>query len=159
MSRTQGSLVRKVVAVGLVTLALTPAAWAQTSAPATGLGQSWPNAADVSTNPNWHVYVFVLNGVKYVQVNDLNGTVHAAIGTASGAAIVLPVGVDASNVVATTSSSAGTSSVVVYSDSATTITATPLSSGATQFVTHEQEECGSAYSCTGGSVSKQIQVN
>lgn len=155
MSRNQGSFVRKAAFAGLLALCVTSIASAQTSAPATGLGQAWPNAADVSANPNWHVYVFVLNGIKYIQVNDLNGNVHAAVGTANGTSIVLPVGVDSQNVATssstTTNSSSTTSSVssstTVYSDSATTVTATPQSNG-TRFTVLNTSSCPSG--CSGG---------
>jgi hypothetical protein len=156
MSRTQGSFIRKAAFAGLTALCATStafvasAAFAQTTTPAAGLGQSWPNAADVSSNPNYHVYVFALNGIKYIQVNDLNGTVHAAVGTANGTAIVLPIGVDSQNVVtpaqnapASTSSSSATSSAAqtVYQDSATTVTATPQSNGTTKFTVLDTSSC------------------
>jgi hypothetical protein len=155
MSRNQGSFVRKAAFAGLIALCVTSIASAQTSAPATGLGQAWPNATDVSANPNWHVYVFVLNGIKYIQVNDLNGNVHAAVGTANGTSIVLPVGVDSQNVATpsstTTNSSSTTSSVssstTVYTDSATTVTATPQSNG-TRFTVLNTSSCPSG--CSGG---------
>ncbi|WP_233842743.1 hypothetical protein [Dyella sp. 2HG41-7] len=143
MSSKQGSFVRKAAIASLFALCATPMAFGQTATPATGLGQAWPNATDVSANPNWHVYVFVLNGVKYIQINDLNGNVHAAVGTANGTSIVLPVGVDSQNVSTPSSSSAATATPstsststpaqTVYSDSATTVTATPQTSGATTF--------------------------
>ncbi|MGC1549083.1 MAG: hypothetical protein WA777_11190 [Rhodanobacter sp.] len=152
MSRNQGKSMRNTVLAGLFALGLTTSVFAQSAAPATGLGQSWPNAPDVSSSTNWHVYVFYLNGIKYVQVNDLNGNVHAAVGAANGATIVLPVGVDAQHVTTATTSvapkAAAAHSTVVYSDSTTTITATPLSNGTTSFVT--QEMCGNVYNCTGG---------
>lgn len=156
MSRNQGSFVRKAAFAGLIALCVTSIASAQTSAPATGLGQAWPNATDVSANPNWHVYVFVLNGIKYIQVNDLNGNVHAAVGTANGTSIVLPVGVDSQNVATpsstTTNSSSTTSSVssstTVYSDSTTTVTATPQSNGATRFTVLDASSCPTA-GCSG----------
>lgn len=155
MSRAQQSFVRKTAFAGLSALCITSIAFAQTSTPATGLGQAWPNATDVSTNPNWHAYVFVLNGIKYIQINDLNGTVHAAVGTANGSSIVLPVGVDSQNVVtssSTTNSSSTTSSVsstqTVYQDSATTVTATPQSNGATTFKVLSAASCPSG--CSGG---------
>jgi hypothetical protein len=150
MSRVQG--VRKALLAGCVALGLTSTAFAQTSTPATGLGQAWPNAADVSANPNWHVYVFILNGVEYVQVNDLNGTVHAAIGTAGGTTVVLPVGVDAQNVTASSSAPSTSTTVTIYSDNATTVTATPQSNGATQFNAVANSSC-SLLRCTGGSGS------
>ena len=144
MSRVQG--VRKALLAGCVALGLTSTVFAQTSAPATGLGQAWPNAADVSANPHWHVYVFVLNGIEYVQVNDLNGTVHAAIGTVAGTTIVLPIGVDAQNVT-TTAAPATSSTVTVYSDSTTTVTATPQSNGTTQFAA--AAVCSDPFNCGG----------
>lgn len=103
---------------------------------ASGLGQAWPNTTDVSASPNWHAYVFVLGGVKYVQINDLNGNVLGAIGTANGQFITLPIG-KFSQLVSTPQQPAATTSVaspitaptVVYQDSATQITATPQSNG------------------------------
>ncbi|MFC3653531.1 hypothetical protein ACFONN_18370 [Dyella humi] len=159
MSRTQGSLIRKAAFAGLTALCVTSTAFAQTATPATGLGQAWPNAADVSANPNYHVYVFVLNGIKYIQINDLNGTVHAAVGTANGTSVVLPVGVDSQNVAIPQSSSSGSSSSsssssaaqTVYSDSATTVTATPQSNGTTKFTVLDTTTCPSGCSGGGGS--------
>ncbi|RDS83791.1 hypothetical protein DWU98_05610 [Dyella monticola] len=138
MSRTQVSLIRKAAFAGLFALCASTAI-AQTSSPATGLGQSWPNAADQSVSPNWHVYVFMLNGIKYIQINDLGGTVHAAIGTANGSSIVLPVGVDSQNV--STSSSSNSSSTQVYNDGTTAVTATPQSNGTTQFSVLQAAPC------------------
>lgn len=101
--------------------------------PSTGLGQSWPNATDVSASPHWHVYVFVKDGVRYVQVNDTNGGVRSAIATAGSQVLVLPIGSDAQDTVTTpaTTSSAET----VYSDDEVTIQAATVSTttGATQF--------------------------
>ncbi|GFZ98239.1 hypothetical protein [Dyella caseinilytica] len=155
MSRTQGSLVRNAVLVGFIALGLTSTAIAQTASPATGLGASWPNAADVSAASNWHVYVFRLHGIKYVQINDLGGTVHAAIGTANGTTIVLPVGVDAQNVT-TTATAASSTAQVVYHDASTTITATPQSSGATTFaVKNATQSCPEA-DCSGSNVIQNI---
>ncbi|HUB89273.1 MAG TPA: hypothetical protein VMA74_06035 [Dyella sp.] len=99
--------------------------------------------------------MFMLNGIQYIQVNDLNGTVHAAVGTANGTSIVLPVGVDAQNVStpaqsSTTSASPSTTSgaaQTVYQDSATTVTATPQSNGTTKFTI--QTAC-TGMSCSGG---------
>jgi hypothetical protein len=139
---------------GLAAFCVSSVSFAQTAAPATGLGQAWPNAPDVSVSPNWHVYVFALGGIKYIQVNDLNGTVHAAMGTANGTSIVLPVGVDAQNVATPTQAAASTSSgaissasQTVYQDSTTTVTATPQSSG-TRFTILNTAACPS--SCSGG---------
>ncbi|RDD83762.1 hypothetical protein DVJ77_02605 [Dyella tabacisoli] len=70
-------------------------AWAQpTTAVSTGLGQAWPNAPDVSSSPRWHVYVFERDGIRFVQVNDLNGTVRGAFATVQGEFLALPIGKD-----------------------------------------------------------------
>ena len=133
--RTKAHFIRNAALSSLFALCAASTAYAQTATPSTGLGQAWPNAADQSVSPNWHVYVFVLNGVKYIQINDLNGTVHAALGVANGAAVVLPMGVDAQNVSTTTGSSSPSSSTTqtVYNDGTTAVTATPQSDGTTQF--------------------------
>lgn len=123
---------RAVLAVSLI--AATGAAFAAT--PATGLGQSWPNAADVSTNPQFHVYVFALAGVQYIQVNDQNGNVLGSVGTAAGQFITLPIGRFAQQVTtpsqpatASTTASPTTAPATVYNDGTTQVTATPLSDG------------------------------
>ena len=105
------------------------------SPPATGLGQAWPNAADVSASPSWHVYVFELNGIKYVQVNDLNGNVLGAIGAVDGQFITLPIGrfaqyVSTSQQTALSGSNT-TAATTVYKDDSTVISATPQSDGST----------------------------
>jgi hypothetical protein len=108
------------------------------SPPTTGLGQAWPNAEDVSASPNWHVYVFVLNGIKYVQINDLNGNVLGAVGTAGGQFITLPIGRFAQYVSTPQEAAAARSetksvaaTTTVYKDSTIVITATSQSDGAT----------------------------
>lgn len=107
--------------------------------PATGLGQSWPNASDVSTNPNFHVYVFAMGGVEYIQVNDMNGNVLGSVGTAGGQFITLPIGRFAQQVVtpsqpasASTTAAPVAAATTVYNDGTTTVTATPLSDGTLQ---------------------------
>jgi hypothetical protein len=117
----------------LFTALLSTSVFAQ--APATGLGQAWPNATDVSVSPHYHVYVFVRDGIRYIQVNDLNGVVRGAVAMADNVVLVLPVGVDApyvtsqhAQVPATTAANAET----VYNDGATRITATPTSAGVVQ---------------------------
>jgi hypothetical protein len=124
---------------------------AQTAAPATGMGQSWPNATDQSQSPNWHVFVFYLNGIKYVQVNDLNGNVHAAISSLSGIDTAMPVGVDAQNVQPNTAAPAASAATVIYNDATTTVTAVPQSDGTTQFFSTEVSSgCSTSGQCTGG---------
>jgi hypothetical protein len=143
MLRIQG--VRRALLASLIVTGLVSAASAQTSTPATGLGQSWPNAADVSANPNWHVYVFFLDGIKYVQINDLNGGVHAALSTAAGTVLVLPVGRDSRNVKTSpaTNSSGGQT---VYRDTTTTIIAIYQPDGTTHF--QVTKDCSNPYTCS-----------
>lgn len=103
---------------------------------ATGLGQAWPNTTDVSANPNWHAYVFVLGGVKYVQVNDRNGNVIGAVGTSNGNFITLPIGAFAQLVstpqqpaAVTTNAQPAASTDTVYQDDSVQVTATPQTDG------------------------------
>jgi hypothetical protein len=132
------NLSRRVAFAGVLAIGLSASAWAA-SPPSMGLGQAWPNTVDVSPNPGWHAYVFMLGGVKYVQVNDINGNVLGAVGTANGQFITLPIG-QFSQLVATPqepASSPTTATPVadpttVYQDATTTVTATPLSNGAVQ---------------------------
>jgi hypothetical protein len=146
MLRDRG--IRKALLAGFIVLGLSSTSFAQSSSQSSGLGQAWPNAVDMSASPNWHVYVFWRDGVKYVQINDLGGNVLAAIGTAHGTTIVLPVGVDAENV-STVAKKATEAAQVVYHDAATTVTATPRSNGATTFVVQSQDQSCPAYGCSG----------
>ncbi|WP_266171260.1 hypothetical protein [Dyella subtropica] len=109
------------------------------ASPSTGLGQAWPNTADVSAHPNFHVYVFTLGGVQYLQVNDMNGNVLGAVGTAGGQFITLPIGRFAQLVAteqqpaaATTNATPAAVPATVYNDGATALTATPMSDGTVQ---------------------------
>jgi hypothetical protein len=79
------------------TLAAVGSASAQT---AEGLGSNWPNAQDISPNPQYHVYRWVQQNVTYIQVNDLNGNVKFAVGVVPGMAFVLPVGTPSSVLIA-----------------------------------------------------------
>ena len=127
--------------------------------PATGLGQAWPNAVDVSVSPHWHVYVFVLNGVKYIQVNDLNGNVIGAVATAGGQFITLPVG-EYSQFVSTPQQHAAhtpaalpaPAATTVYRDNSTVITATPTNSGVTMLQAASADVCQDPEQC-GGSLN------
>lgn len=122
---------------GIIAFAMSTSMYAQ--APTNGLGQSWPNAPDVSSDPAWHVYVFKLHGIKYVQVNDVNGKVLGAIGTANGQFIVLPIGEFAQYVTAQgfsgTDGSVGESTdqaATIYQDKSVVVTASPTSNGVVQ---------------------------
>jgi hypothetical protein len=104
-------------------------ALAQNADTATGLGQSWPNAADVSTSPHYHVYVFHKDGIRYFQVNDLNGNVRAAVAIANGVVLTLPMGLDSAEVTHSTAPQISNASETVYNDKDVTLTATPEQNG------------------------------
>lgn len=132
-------LFRVAAVVGLSMIGATGVAMAA-NPPSSGLGQAWPNAADVSASPHWHAYVFTLGGVKYIQVNDLNGNVLGAVGTANGQFITLPIGTfsqlvstpqqpAASTTQAATEVAPAAAPTTVYQDGTTQVTATPMSNG------------------------------
>ncbi|MGC1548582.1 MAG: hypothetical protein WA777_08635 [Rhodanobacter sp.] len=153
-----GFVTRKAVASGLLAAVLSSSAIAA-QPPSTGLGQSWPNATDVSVSPHYHVYVFMREGIRYIQVNDMNGTVRGAIATANHNVLVLPIGSDAASVstlqssLAKPATAASTSSTeTVYSDSALQITATPQSSGVVLINIMQPEMCTDPLNCTAGGV-------
>src|ERR1700761_7386106 len=81
-----------------------------------GLGQSWPNTPDLSSSPRYHGFVFVKDGVRFIQVHDAAGRVRGALATGRGAQLVI-----------TTGSSA--SAEPVYQDDEVTITAQPQRNG------------------------------
>ena len=129
------SLSSRAVTAGLLALAISGSAFAA-QPPASGLGQAWPNATDVSASPNFHAYVFMLGGIEYVQVNDANGYVLGAVGTANGQFITLPIGRFSQLVstpqqapAVTTTATPAAAPTTVYADASTTVTVTPLSDG------------------------------
>jgi hypothetical protein len=137
MSKTH---LRRAALTGLLLAGLSGAAFAAQPA-ATGLGQAWPNATDVSASPNWHAYVFVLGGVEYVQVNDQNGNVIGAVGSANGQFITLPIGAFAQMVTTpqqpaavTTTAQPAAAPTTVYQDSAVQVTATTNTDGTVQLM-------------------------
>lgn len=121
--------------------------------PATGLGQSWPNASDVSSSPRWHVYVFVKDGVRYIQVNDLNGRVRSAFATANGQFLVLPIGADAEHASAGPNGSAlttaitGTPGETIYRDGEVRITTNFLPNGSPMFAA-DSTTCSDPVECS-----------
>ncbi|WP_233842897.1 hypothetical protein [Dyella sp. 2HG41-7] len=152
-----GFALRTVAATALMTAMLATPAMAH-QAVVTGLGQAWPNAADVSVSPHYHVYVFVRDGIRYFQINDANGTVRAAVAVADNVVLVLPIGVDAGNV--STLHGNGLSATLdnaqtVYSDTTTRITVTPTATGASQVNvitpadSSDTGTCTDPFNCTG----------
>lgn len=150
-NRTKGTSFHHAMLVGLFALVASASAMAaDTFQSSNGLGQAWPNATDVSASPHWHVYVFQRDGIRYIQVNDLNGRVHAAVAASGGQFLVLPIGVDSQNVstpdqpvTTTTDTTASTSSELIYDDSSVQVTVTPMTSGAMllQVACDDPEEC------------------
>ena len=122
-------------------------ATAATTLPVTGLGQSWPNATDVSASPYYHVYLFERGGVRYVQINDAAGTVLGAIALGGGDVLDLPIGVDADH---WTSAPAGTTAVAgepVYRDDEVAISVDPQADG-TARLTVVPGECTDPSKCS-----------
>lgn len=113
-------------ALGIL-LSCSSAAWAahQTST-VQGLGTVAPGTQDRSLSPRWHVYIFVKDGIEYVQVNDTAGRVRAGFAASNGTHLVLPMGADAANVSTPEAPAAvGTvrGSELVYKDALITLTA------------------------------------
>ncbi|RDS81427.1 hypothetical protein [Dyella psychrodurans] len=155
MSRIRRTLFCQTLVLGLAALGSTTATLAQTAAPATGLGQAWPNAKDHSRSPYWHVYVFERDGMRYIQINDRQGTVHAALGRAGDMVFALPVGVDAADVTMSSSEQTSTSALPIYQDEAISVMAVPQSNGTVQ-ITVQMTGC-EPVGCIGGSVAAQAQ--
>jgi hypothetical protein len=64
----------------------------------TGLGESAPDASDLSSDPAWKIFQFERDGIRYLQVNDTANSARAAIGQIGATAWVLPIGRDADRV-------------------------------------------------------------
>lgn len=142
----------KLAALGLAAMTLvSTSAMALDGLAPTGLGQAWPNATDVSASPRWHVYVFQRGSIRFVQVNDLGGTVRAAFAVSSGNFLVLPVGVDASRLATPQEplpAPASTAGDIVYQDAGVKVLVAPQADGTTQVRAasgdcHDPIECSS----------------
>lgn len=141
------------LSLALLPLAVAPA-FAADDLRSTGLGQAWPNAPDVSISPYYHVYVFERSGLRYIQVNDLGGTVRAAVVSAGDDVVGLPIGVDASRL-ATPSEPAnalsGTTGTTVYVDAKLTLIVSPQSDGTATLRAMSAGECTNPRECSVGS--------
>jgi hypothetical protein len=161
MFRKANALVSsKAFAATLLAMILSASAYAY-QPPSTGLGQAWPNAADVSASPHYHVYVFARDGIRYIQINDLGGTVLAAVAVANNEALVLPVGVDSQYVTTSQvndeSAKASDDAQSVYSDGVTQITATPASNGVVRINVGMTDGCPDPSDCTAQVISRIAQ--
>lgn len=129
----------RMAALGLAAMAMVSTrALADDGLPSTGLGQSWPNATDVSASPHWHVYVFERSGIRYVQINDLGGKVRAAFAVSSGHFLALPLGSDASRLATPQepqSAPSGTQGEIVYQDPSVKVLVAPQSNGTARVFT------------------------
>ncbi len=122
-------------AMGLLAMTLASTRVMAAGAGTTGLGQSWPNASDVSASTHWHVYLFERDGIRYVQINDLGGKVRAAFAASSGGFLGLPIGVDASRVATPQQplpAPANTVGEIVYQDALVKVLVAPQADGTTQ---------------------------
>jgi hypothetical protein len=125
---------------GLVVMSLSASVFAAQSL-GTGLGQSWPNAQDLSASAHWHVYAFTSNGIRYIQVNDLDGNVRVAFATANGQFLALPMGRNAQSL-STPQQPLSTSNTAVpltsytetvFRDDSVQLDVVPMSDGTTVF--------------------------
>lgn len=95
---------------------------------ASGLGQAWPNAPDLSASPRWHVYAFERDGIRYVQINDARGAVRGAFATTNGVFLVLPMGSGGSVDIGAAGQSPAQGETI-YSDGDVQVTAAPQPNG------------------------------
>ncbi|WP_045771178.1 hypothetical protein [Xanthomonas albilineans] len=98
-------------------------------APTVGLGESLPNARNLSLDPEWRIYEFQRDGLVYLQVNDFKGNVRAVVGNVSGVLWVLPMGADVSRVSLPTKGSETKGALPVYQTSAFIVRVIPGSHG------------------------------
>lgn len=103
---------------------------AQILSATSGLGQAQPRAMNLSTSPNWQVYVFVRNGQQYFQVNDAMGNAHAGFAASAGTLVVLPIGAD--DVQQVVGLPAGLTPI--YQDTFIAIVPVPLPDGSTRWL-------------------------
>lgn len=109
----------------LATIFASPSAYAGCGCPSdgrdkpsavTGLGESLPKTSDLSSDPQWQVYEFERDGIRYLQINDGANTARAAIGQIGATAWVLPIGRDADRVAIQAGAPLAVSGRVVYRD-------------------------------------------
>lgn len=118
--------------------------------PATGLGQSWPATTDVSSRPEWHVYLFQRGNTRYIQVNDSNGTVRGAFAKTPYALVGLPIGADAGNLATPDEplpSPASKTVVPLYSGDGVQVFAAPQANGAVRLMA-VGSECKNPLDCS-----------
>ncbi|MCC8553004.1 hypothetical protein LYZ81_03255 [Xanthomonas hortorum] len=72
---------------------------------ATGLGDSHPSATNLALDAAWSIYEFQRDGVTYLQINDIAGTVRAVVARVDDALWVVPMGKDVDRVSVPTTNS------------------------------------------------------
>lgn len=128
------------------------AAHAQTAT--SGLGQSWPVATDVSTSPNYHVYVFQRGTTRYIQINDASGKVRGAVARTPYALVGTPVGSDAASVATPDEplpAPASTTGETVYNDGTVQVYVAPQADGTLSIQAIIAGECPTVRDCNGHS--------
>lgn len=60
----------------------------------TDLGQVSPSVPNVSLQPDYQVFQFTRNGLRYTEVADASGSPRAAFAVVDGALLTLPIGQD-----------------------------------------------------------------
>jgi len=98
----------------------------QGRAVSTDLGKVSPTAANYSLSPNWQAFIFVRNGVRYVEVADAAGVPRAAFTIVGESVLSLPVGMDQVQQVAV----ASPADEVVFEDATTRVGAVTGQDGA-----------------------------
>ncbi|KAB7770398.1 hypothetical protein CEK69_10955 [Xanthomonas sp. LMG 12462] len=93
-----------------------------------GLGESLPKARNLALDPAWRIYEFSRDGVTYLQINDVAGTVRAAVGRVNDTLWVLPMGADVARVTLPAKGT-GTSGSVVYQTSGFVVRLVPGGNG------------------------------
>ncbi len=97
-------------------------------AAAAGLGESLPKARNLALDPAWRIYEFERDGVTYLQINDVPGTVRAAVGRINDTVWVLPMGADVTRVTLP-AKAASAKGAVVYQTSSFVVRVVPGSIG------------------------------
>lgn len=139
-------LFRNAILVAVMASGMSTVVAAQDAMPANGLGQSWPNAPDVSSSAHYHVYRFERDGMTYIQVNDLQGKVLGAVAATQDVTFALPIGADAQNGKLGAERAPTDLTEVVYQDDGLTVMAAPQ--GGSASITALAAKCEESIPCS-----------
>lgn len=140
-------LFRNSILVAAMASGMSTVVAAQDAVPATGLGQSWPNAPDVSRSAHYHVYRFERDGMAYIQVNDLQGKVLGAVAATQGVTFALPIGAQAQSVKVRADPASADLMQVVYQDDGLTVMAASQGDGGAS-ITALVDKCDESIPCS-----------